>query len=156
MRGAQDKLVADIPRKTKTATTMTSVVVNLRLGGEPFFSSSEYGISQTTEKKCKAAKEAEDDGKFIHAVKRIAAEDREEGEEEERKWEMRYGQVKLPEDRKLLDSIQVLWVHETCAQISPQVFMDNGGHYYKVLEKRSQHSLPFLFLLFLRSLIILN
>ena len=81
MRGAQDKLVADIPRKTKTATTNTSVVVNLRLGGEPFFSSSS-GISQTTEKKRKAAKEAEDDGKFIHAVKRIAAEDREEGEEE--------------------------------------------------------------------------
>ena len=144
LRGAQDKLVADIPRKTKTATTMTSVVVNLRLGGEPFFSSSEYGIPKITERKRKAAKEGKDNGNFMHAVKRIAGEDREEWEEGERKWEMRYGQ-KLPEDRKLLDSIQVLWVHETCAQISPQVFMDDGGHYYKVWERRSQHLPPFLF-----------
>ena len=150
---AQEGLTAKISsKKTKRGAikTLTTVALTLRLGGEAFYSTERFSAKHAAGLFTEAVEDAASDSapgkewrkkKYAKAIAAVTAKglkvesnDEQQGldGEEEVRWLGRHGGMQLPLSDCTLNDIQVLWVHEICAQISPQTYMDDGGHYYKV------------------------
>ena len=132
VHAAQEVLTADIARKTRSGNVhVTKATVRLRIGGAAFYSSKEFSAGQVfgeDDSRKRKLDSASGGGGGGGGGGGSAVGD----EAEEALWVARHGGLQLVQDTKTLDSVHALWVHETCAQISPQVYMDDDGHYYKV------------------------